>query len=75
MPNSRKQHLLVLPVYLTWTVAFLGLGCAFSAPIFYVRIRVMYGALVSFLASAAQACLVLQLALFVDVGEESEKMD
>lgn len=74
MPNSRKQHLLVLPVYFTWTVAFLGLGCAVSAPILYVRIRIMYGALVSFMASAAQACMVLQLALFVDVGE-SEKMD
>ena len=35
----------------------------------------MYSALMSFMASAAQACMVLQLALFVDAGGKGEKTD
>ena len=56
----------------------LGLGCASLAPWFYTKRSPMYSVLMSFLASAAQACMVLQLALFVDVsegGEGGEKMD
>ena len=70
-----RQHVLMWPKLCTWTIAILGLGCALSAPLLYVRILPMYSALISFLASAAQACMVLQLALFVDVSEGGEKMD
>lgn len=75
VPKRGKQRILVLPRFLTWTIAILGLGCALIAPLLYVRAPPMYSALVSFLASAAQACMVLQLALFVDVGGENAKMD
>lgn len=74
-PRPRKQHITAWPKMLTWTIAVLGVGCALTAPLIYVRIPPMYSALVSFLASAAQACMVLQLALFVDVGGEGAKMD
>ena len=74
-PKPREQHILVWPKILTWTIAILGLGCALSAPLLYVRFLPMYSALISFMASAAQACMVLQLALFVDISEGGEKMD
>lgn len=75
VPRPRGHHVLVWPKVLAWTTAVLGLGCALSAPLFYVLVRPIYGALISFLASAAQACMVLQLALLVDGGEEGVKMD
>ncbi len=46
-----------------------------GSPLLYVRVRPMYGAALSFLASAAQACMVLQLALFVDGAGGGAKMD
>ena len=73
-PKSR-QPVLVWPKLCTWTIAILGLGCALSAPLLYVRVFSIYSALISFLASAAQACMVLQLALFVDISEGGKKMD
>lgn len=75
VPRSRGQHVLVWPKLLTWTIAVNGLGCALSAPLHYVLIRPIHGALISFLASAAQALMVLQLALLVDVSGEGVKMD
>ena len=75
VPRLRRPPTLVWPKLLTWTIAILGLGCALSAPVLYVYVRLMYSALLSFLASAAQACMVLQLALFVDLGGGGEKMD
>lgn len=75
VPRPRGQHVLVWPKLLTWTIAVLGLGCALSAPLFHVLVRPIYGALISFLASATQACMVLQLALLVDVNGEGVKMD
>lgn len=75
VPRPRKQSILAWPNLLIWTIAILGLGSALSAPLLYVRIRPIYSALISFLASAAQACMVLQLALLVDVGGKGAKMD
>ena len=75
VPSLRQPYVWVWSKRLIWTIAILGLGCALSAPVLYVRVRPNYGALISFLASAAQACMVLQLALFVDVGNKGDKMD
>ena len=74
-PKPGKKQGLVWPRILTWTIAILGLGCALSASLLYVRAPPMYSALISFIASAAQACMVLQLALFVDAGKEGTKTD
>ena len=75
VPRPKQHRVLVRPKFLTWAIAILGLGCAVGAPLLYVRVRPMYGAALSFLASAAQACMVLQLALFVDVAGGGAKMD
>ena len=74
-PRSIQRHVLVWPKLLTWTIAILGLGCTLSAPLVYLWLRPMYGALISSLAGAAQACMVLQLALFVDVAGRRAKVD
>lgn len=75
VPKTRKQNILVWPNILIWAIAVLGLGSALSAPLLYVRVRTIYSALLSFLASAAQACMVLQLALLVDVDGKGAKLD
>ena len=75
VPRLRESHVWVWPKVLVGCIAVLGLDCALAAPVLYVRFCPIYSALVSFLASAAQACMVLQLALFVDVGKGREKVD
>lgn len=75
VPRLRERHVWVWPKVLIGCIAVLGLDCALAAPVLYVRFCPIYSALVSFLASAAQACMVLQLSLFVDVGKGREKMD
>ena len=74
-PKPIQRHVLVWPKRLTWTIAILGLGCTVSAPLLYLWLRPIYSALISFLAGAAQACMVLQLALFVDVAGRGAKVD
>ena len=56
-------------------MSIIGLGCALNASLLYVRVPPMYSSLMSFMANAAQACMVLQLALFVDASGRGEKMD
>ena len=75
VPRLREPHVWVWPKVLIGCIAVLGLDCALAAPVLYVRFCPIYSALVSFLASAAQACMVLQLALFVDVSKGRDKMD
>ena len=75
VPRLREPHVWVWPKVLVGCIAVLGLDCALAAPVLYVRFCPIYSALVSFLASAAQACMVLQLVLFVDVGKGREKVD
>ena len=75
VPRLRGPHVWVWPKSLIGCIAVLGLDCALAAPVLYVRFRPIYSALVSFLASAAQACLVLQMALFVDMSRGREKVD
>ena len=75
VPRPGKQHVSVWPRFLIWIVASLGLGCALFAPLLYVRAPPMYSALMSSMASAAQACMLVQLALFVDAGANGAKMD
>ena len=75
VPRLREPHIWVWSKVLIGWIAVLGLDCALAAPVLYVRFCSVYSALVSFLASAAQAYMVLQLALFVDVGKGREKVD
>ena len=75
VPRLREPHIWVWPKFLIGCIAVLGIDCALAAPVLYVRFCPIYSALVSFLASAAQACMVLQLALFVDVNKGREKVD
>ena len=75
VPRPREPLVWVWPKFLIGCIAVLGLDCALAAPLLYVRFCPIYSGLVSFLASAAQACMVLQLALFVDVSKGREKVD
>ena len=75
VPRPKQHRVLGGPKVLIWAIAILGLGFAMGSPLLYIRVRPMYGAALSFLASAAQACMVLQLALVVDVAGGGAKMD
>ena len=60
---------------LSWITSIVGLGCACTAWALYIKFPIMWAAIMSFKASAAQALMVLQLAMFVDWGGKREMID
>ena len=68
LPVYRKtaQHAFLWPK--TWTLALTAVGfmCTVSAIPLYLLAPIFWGRFVSFIGTACQACLALQLALFAD---------
>ncbi|KAL8837105.1 MAG: hypothetical protein Q9170_002662 [Blastenia crenularia] len=63
------------PRLLSWCLPSLGFSCALGAPLLYILVPTMYSAIVSFLGSAMQAGIVLQLALLVDSRRKELKTE
>ena len=73
--RSGKRNILEWKTLSTWTIAIIGLGFVFSAPLAYTRAPPIYSSIISFFASAAQVLMVLQLVLFLGMGTIDAKMD
>ena len=73
--RSRQRKFFEWKTISTWTIAVIGLGSAFGAPLAYTRAPPIYRSIMSYFASATQALMVLQLVLFLGVETIDTKMD
>ncbi|KAL9603253.1 MAG: hypothetical protein Q9219_001274 [cf. Caloplaca sp. 3 TL-2023] len=71
--NGEQAKFLERPRLVTRSLSGIGLGCALSAPLCYMRAPAMANAVVSLVGSAMQVCVMMQLTLSGDVGSKEVK--